>query len=601
MISLNQRFYRMVSIFLLAAAGGFYLRDTSFAPHKILGRAELEVSSPVSDAKFPLAGRNLHPQPVISEEFFEARNNQDAASLLDKLRTLRNCNPDSLSLAKANLMVAAGAKSHPKEILAFLLEPESIYLRRAGMTTLFNVWVAVDKKGALKAVSETNSPSMRRDLELKLIHALAQNDPELTLDLLKNNPQITESDGSNITPILYEAFFSLGADDLNNSMARLGEIDSGINLGTALRGVASAAVLRNPGEAIDWCSSLDLVNKGLREELLSFIIQRGFLADGPKTMQELESRCNSRQLNANEILACASSSLTELVNLDFDKTFRILRIYASENPSCAKLLKESFSEFCKQNPSLAVEKLNSLRNEIGPDGIDQYSDFDNIAKMSHAQVESISSPQNFSIFLNGIDLNSSGDMSDTTQYLLHNQGEAFAEYLSHLSDEVLSQNSKNDYFESWINKDPEVAIQWIQNSLLLGQQRSSLKLHFDINMAVKNPGEYANILVKSDFSEANEQLTRIVAGLLTAESPNEAVEWAGSIRDPELFERAVNSISKDWIRRDSIAASEWIRSLPEGDAKKSAIRNLVIAIKNLDSVAAKQWADSIGEGKLLEK
>lgn len=587
--------------------GTFFVSTAvGFCFHKF-GKVGQNVEKKTNDSARTVAASSRprggpQPEPAGVTKDLELESEGNINSVISSLDLIRNSKYDSLSIAKADLLIAMNARNHPEEILKFLLEPNSEHLRRTGMPILFNVWVASDKKAALAKVSEITPQALRRDLELKLIHALAQQDPELTLDLLKKNKQIDENDGSNMTSLHYEAFLALAAKDPEYAMLQLSQLESKTQQYSALQGIASAMCNQDIGHALDWCASLQMIDQSLKDQLVSFIVKRGFLVDGSKTLEELDAKSATGILGNQEFIAGISGSMSKLVNEDFDKTFGLLNRFQIKPSAKSDLLECCFSEYCRQNPYLAIKKLVEIRgNSIGPLAQTDSIKLETIAKTAYIQAKAFEFPEQFREFIYGVNLDSSEEIASICRQLLYTQGDSFATFLNQQDDQMLSKSAKERYLCSWIDKNPEVAIAWAEKELPIGGLRDSMQLQYDTNMAIKDPSRYAERLKDSEYTLANKQLTRIVAGQLTFESPSHAAEWATNITDPQLYQMAVDAISKDWIRRDSNAASEWIRSLPVGESRNRAIRNLIDAIKDVDPLGARQWADSIGESKLLIK
>ena len=580
-------------LFFAAITGGGLLRD-SFTVTKALNASGSLKPKKVAKTWRP---QNEERKPELSRTYLAILDTNGSERVLSKLSKLRSRGQDSLALARADLLIAAGAINHPEEILAFLLEPSSVLMTRTGMPTLFNIWAKRDKKGALDAIRAIESPSERRVNELRLIHALARYEPKQVFELLESNPLLEETSGKNMTSLHYEVFRGLGELDFDSALGLLGDVEPGLERRSALQGLAIAATDQDIIEAIDWStgSSVDLQTKGY---LLSLILRRGMISDGAKTLQALEDRVLFGDLNAAELAGGASSNLRELVDVNFEKTFNLIRICVEKDTAYSELLDSCFAEYCRQKPSEAIEALETIRQDPLSAKIMDLVDFENSAKISIAQSQAQYAPENFRVFLDGIDLSPSGTMADTTRYLLFTQGSSFAEYLN--GQENLTPNEREEYLTSWVSVNPEQAINWIEN-LPEGQQRDALKAQFDTQTAITKPHEYAELLSESDYTDVNRKLTQIVAGSLTVESPEAAANWAENIQDQRLFEHAVGAVSKNWLRQDSHAAGEWIKSLPVGDAQKIAIRNLVEVIKNADPIAARMWAESIGESELVDE
>ena len=205
---------------------------------------------------------------------------EDAQRMLAEIRSLRD-QGGWRELALANVLVAGVASREPELVLGFLLERESAPLRRSCLPTLLNVWVACDPSGAVDKIHacEMTEPD-RREIDFRLLGALAEQAPERALKVLEhNNSGAFTGDSFNMVSLYFQAFFSWAIRDPDEAAAQLDGIKDPAQRKNALRGIAIAHARGNFHEALDWCSQSHL-DEGSRSEILQMIYLEGFRRDG---------------------------------------------------------------------------------------------------------------------------------------------------------------------------------------------------------------------------------------------------------------------------------------------------------------------------------
>ena len=591
----NRKSIVLAGIFSVSLIFGFYLKARQQNTHIIADENRVEVRNDLTTVSRNWSSRRQAlSSPILIEDYKDAQNPSSAQAVLAKLSEMSQGPLDPLARANIDILIAAGAKSFPEELLAFLLRPESKHLQRTGMPTLFTVWAASGKQDALKAIKKIEPLDLRRSLELRLLLGLAEHDPELALTVMKENPQVEESDGLNMTSIYYEAYLRLGKFDFDSALESFSKMQGGIEREMALIGLVASATQNDIGSALDWCAGSPL-GEDANSELLTIILRRGMLVNGKEALGKLEEFTVSGELGSQEVLSSISSNLPELVGVDFLRTFKMIGLTKEVNSWHSRLYVNCFEEFCKQNPSQAVSMFDKIQSD--PFYVSLASNDEVASGLSAivAMTESQTNPSNYRELLEGVDLNMSDRLMSTTNHLLATQGGAFASFLMEQSLSGLSSDNLELYLSNWITQEPDLAYQWVEESLPEGVLRENLTLEYDFGRAIEHPEQYRDALLESDYSESNRKLTEVVAGSLTIDSPLRAAEWAEELDDVLLKNHAVDAVSKGWLRADSYAAGEWIGSLPEGEARTIAIRNLVEAIEEVDPAAAQEWAESIGE------
>ena len=103
-------------------------------------------------------------------------------------------------------------------------------------------------------------------------------------------------------------------------------------------------------------------------------------------------------------------------------------------------------------------------------------------------------------------------------------------------------------------------------------------------------------LARLDELPAEKRLNAIagVARGLAANDPQNAVEWALSLKDPTQRDQAFGAVTSTWAMNDVYETATWIDSLPSGANRDNATRGLVSALSFSEPETAWTWALSIG-------
>jgi len=139
--------------------------------------------------------------------------------------------------------------------------------------------------------------------------------------------------------------------------------------------------------------------------------------------------------------------------------------------------------------------------------------------------------------------------------------------------------------DRWAMTDPVAARNWIDEN----GGGEIIENVVEIRHASLDPQHFVNRFEKEVFSDHNSEMVKVVSKSLFKQNSALAVKLVESLGDERLFIAAADTLTREWIKHDSYAASQWIRGLPDGDARQAAINNLVTAIEKADPAAAAEW------------
>lgn len=156
--------------------------------------------------------------------------------------------------------------------------------------------------------------------------------------------------------------------------------------------------------------------------------------------------------------------------------------------------------------------------------------------------------------------------------------------------------------EEWYKKDPAAAAQWasthegtgsvVARAMVLERQAKE-----DPQAALQ---EYAALQQAGGDARELARLTGSLADSLAKKDVSAAREWAQTLPEGDLRNRALHRVAEEWVKTDAPAASEWIRTLPSGELRDGAARELSGTLSRRDPVSAFEWARSIQNAKLRE-
>ena len=518
--------------------------------------------------------------PHSSEEVREA---------FDKIRTLR-LQGGLRDLALANLLVAGMASRDPESMLKLLLEPESKLLWRSCIPTLLNVWIASDPVKALDVIRGIEMAPVREELEFRLLHALAEQEPQGAFEVLQHNGgTIPAVDAYNLTGLYFQTFLNWAVKDLDGALSRIGEISDPLKQSQALHGIATAYGRKDFQGALDWCSS-SVLDESTRLEVLGDIFREGFRGDGLAAMQELKAYME--ESGGKNGLILFQKNFQALIELD-PKGASSLLMQQSAKSGFRPAVEEFMKSLARGNPNEAINIIGEC--------------IEDPVKRSLIGVESVKSIQTAYVFaLVTADENKALDWLSNTKAHLDPELErrvmdklmidSPTKVASIYLERDLEKKDPTDLKEMivrWANNDPAGASEWVGKHVAEQEWQSKIQSTLDVVSARTHPELYADCVIDRGDTVENRELAQTVADRLSAKSPAEAARWADRIEDPELFKTVVNTVSQEWLKQDSSEASKWIARLPVGATRDQAIKNLIESIKDSDPASAEEWRHTL--------
>jgi hypothetical protein len=100
-----------------------------------------------------------------------------------------------------------------------------------------------------------------------------------------------------------------------------------------------------------------------------------------------------------------------------------------------------------------------------------------------------------------------------------------------------------------------------------------------------------SLLPEASRAQGVESLTRAWA----KQSPEDAIEWAGSLVAGETRNGAVAAITSSWAAKDARSAAEWVAAMPQGAERDRGAESLVMTIAERYPQEAWNWALSIND------
>ncbi len=89
----------------------------------------------------------------------------------------------------------------------------------------------------------------------------------------------------------------------------------------------------------------------------------------------------------------------------------------------------------------------------------------------------------------------------------------------------------------------------------------------------------------------------VIAGALVKQSPESAVEWAGTLPAGTTRASAYAGIAREWASRDVVAAATWLDGLPKGTERDSAVASFANRTAPRDPEGATAWASTLPQGE----
>ena len=534
-------------------------------------------------------GRTAEPTPGASGGSYLPASCLPAAGknmseTVDRIRALRD-RGGRLDLAMANVLIAGAASRDPSRVLEFLLEPESVILRRSCLPTLLNVWVAADSQGVIDTILSLKKSADRTELEYRLLNALAEPAPEQALKILKKNPLLS-GDNFNTVSLYFQAFLNWSIRNPREAEAGFAEIQDPDRRQQALQGLARAHARLGFHDALTWLEGSSLDEK-CRTEVREIIFQEGLRSDGHAAMDELRTLMMAK--TGMDGIAIFNQNQESLIALDPRRALDLLMSRPGSDEAFHSTLESFFERLARSRPVDASEIISGFLadpvtlttiHETGNTSHDY-----NLIRISHSLAYASAMVDNTKGFeaLSSRSLGWDSERDVTRKLMTVDPGHVASIYLERGLRDLQS------LIHTWAVTDSASAAAWVDDHVKDPAWCADIKSSLEVDDAFSHPQQYAKALLERGDTPENRELANRVAHSLAYTSPTNAAEWAQQIQDPELFKVAVISISSMWLDQDSVHASEWISKLPAGAAREAAIRNLIKAVEPKDPVSAQQW------------
>ncbi len=84
-------------------------------------------------------------------------------------------------------------------------------------------------------------------------------------------------------------------------------------------------------------------------------------------------------------------------------------------------------------------------------------------------------------------------------------------------------------------------------------------------------------------------------------APDGAAAWLGKLPDGDLRGRALPVLVETWASRDALQCGEWLNRLPDGPERDVAAKAYSHQVAPSSGAVAAQWAESIGDRTMRER
>jgi len=98
--------------------------------------------------------------------------------------------------------------------------------------------------------------------------------------------------------------------------------------------------------------------------------------------------------------------------------------------------------------------------------------------------------------------------------------------------------------------------------------------------------------------EGMESAYDTVSWRLADKDPGGAAQWALSIQNAGMRNRAASRVTQSWGEKDAAGASEFLTTLEPGDLRDHAAAGFIKSIRDLDPATAAAWASAIGQPEM---
>jgi len=176
----------------------------------------------------------------------------------------------------------------------------------------------------------------------------------------------------------------------------------------------------------------------------------------------------------------------------------------------------------------------------------------------------------------------------------------------------------------WSAKDPRAAWMWSEENLT-GPLKDQAQTDVLIGWTRKTPEAAAQWFVSS--GNASPSLAGVLAGTYAEQNPQQAFDWAKSLREPAARRTAIDTSGREWLTQnpaeavaalapvistpdgadlpiviadvwgtsDPAATAEWLKTLPDSAAKNEAAATLATVWAANDINAAVAWSGTLAD------
>lgn len=504
---------------------------------------------------------------------------KDVEEIIMLVEGLKNRPLAGGNYASIDILIARAAKIDPKRTLEYLMEADSENLRRFGLPTLLNVWLSDNMKQAIQVVASLPRNQLKREIELRMVHAMAEQQPGLAYEIIKKN-NLGSDDVNTLMPI-YRTFLNWGESDWDAAVAKLQEIDGEETRADAIAGLAKAKSRHNLDEAFLWASR-DLNDMREAGVGISIVLREGFAVNPENTFELMASQLKSMESGITKQLIL--SNLNQMVDYDINKTMTLIIERFGDSEAARELILSSMEILSTAKPKESIDVIlraypDFSRGEGGSEianvflrALEQSGEPDPLAWLaSHGLT------QNAALFQMAFDHLSSRSPSEAANLALKMQA-------GDLTCKLLESAIGN-----WAVGDLDAATSWIDQNITNSTLAIELKSKVELRGAEVNPELYAENSVHREDSPSNRKLINTIALQWSSKDPASAALWADRIENEILSGLAIKNIASQWLKQDSIGASNWISQMPAGHVRDSLVVTLVREIEKSDPASAEKW------------
>jgi hypothetical protein len=162
------------------------------------------------------------------------------------------------------------------------------------------------------------------------------------------------------------------------------------------------------------------------------------------------------------------------------------------------------------------------------------------------------------------------------------------------------QQSQDTVAVAWASQDLDAAVQWARQ--LPDEQESARLIALMVGEAGRSdPIQGLNLACELAPGVARDDLVLHSASQWAVDRPQEAIEWARGIDDPQLRQRVLSAAAISWAETDPEAAAKFaIQSIPASKPQEDAIVGIIQRWTQTQPEAVAAWVTEFPEGALKE-